>query len=72
MVHRGWVFMSLQWRILQFKHHLRVEPAGDNDAALPIGERERFRLRGRHAPGRGLHDVPVRLGGSTGRTGKGA
>ncbi|WP_437643984.1 TOMM precursor leader peptide-binding protein [Sorangium sp. So ce362] len=34
-------------RILQFKHHLRVEPAGDKETVFLIGERERFMLRGR-------------------------
>ncbi|XXX72874.1 TOMM precursor leader peptide-binding protein [Sorangium sp. So ce134] len=44
MVHQGPVFMP---RILQFKHHLRVEPAGDKETLFLIAERERFLLRGR-------------------------
>lgn len=39
--------MPLMPLILQFKHHLRVEPAGDNETVFLIGERERFMLRGR-------------------------
>ncbi|WP_437720800.1 hypothetical protein [Sorangium sp. So ce861] len=76
MVHRGRVFMSLQSlhaRILQFKHHLRVEPAGDKDTSLLSGERERFMLRGRRAPSRGGSTMGRSASGaSTGRTGKGA
>ncbi|WP_437618668.1 TOMM precursor leader peptide-binding protein [Sorangium sp. So ce1151] len=39
--------MSLMQRVLQFKHHLRVEPGGDKETLFLIGERERFMLRGR-------------------------
>ncbi|AGP38617.1 hypothetical protein SCE1572_31555 [Sorangium cellulosum So0157-2] len=34
---------------MQFEHHLRVEPAGDKDTVFPIGARDRFTRRGRHA-----------------------
>ncbi|WP_437949891.1 hypothetical protein WME98_03085 [Sorangium sp. So ce296] len=82
MAHRGRVFMSLESlqslqshksHILQFKHHPRVEPAGDKDTVFPIGGRARFMLRGRHASGRrGSTMCRSASGGSTGRTGKGA
>ncbi|KYF96567.1 hypothetical protein BE20_04325 [Sorangium cellulosum] len=62
-----------QLHTLQFKHHPRVEPAGDKDTVFPIGGRARFMLRGRHPSGRrGSTMCRSASGGSTGRTGKGA
>ncbi|WP_437566672.1 hypothetical protein [Sorangium sp. So ce542] len=64
---------ALHARVLQFKHHPRVEPAGDKDTVFPIGARERFMRRGRHASARrGSTTCRPASGGSTGPTGKGA